>query len=248
MAELATLSDDTLLDGRLRLRQPQRGYRVAIDPVLLAAAVPARSGQTILDVGCGTGAAALCLASRVGGCTIVGLEKDAEAVGIARLNVLANGLADRVEIVDGDVAAPPKQVRQSFDHVMSNPPYLPDTAGNVSPYAGRRGAHVESLDLGIWVAACLRRLRQGGRLALIQRADRVTDLLAALHGRAGDVAIFPLWPRAGVAARRVIVLARKGSRGPARLLPGLVLHRDDGSFTAEAEAIMRDGAPIEALA
>lgn len=248
MAEPATLSDDTLLDGRLRLKQPQRGYRVAIDPVLLAAAVPARSGQTILDVGSGTGAAALCLASRVGGCAIVGLEKDAETAGIARLNVLANGLADRVEIVDGDVAAPPKQVRLSFDHVMSNPPYLPDTAGNVPPHAGRRGAHVESLDLGTWVAACLRRLRQGGRLALIQRADRVPDLTAALHGRAGDVSIFPLWPRAGVAARRVIVLARKGSRGPARLLPGLVLHRDDGSFTAEAEAIMRDGAAIEALA
>lgn len=247
MTEPGTLSDDTLLGGRVRLRQPQHGYRVAIDPVLLAAAVPARAGQHALDLGCGTGAAALCLASRVQGCSVTGLEKDTEAARIARLNVAANGLAERVQIISGDAADPPAEIRRSFDLVMSNPPYLSDRAGTL-PDISRRPAHVESLDLATWVAACLRRLHTGGWVTLIQRADRLADLVSALHAGAGDVTVWPLWPRAGVAARRVVVLARKGARGPARLAAGLVLHRPDGGFTPEAEAIIRHGKAVEALA
>lgn len=246
MADSTVLSDDRLLDGRVRLQQPAHGYRVAIDPVLLAAAVPAQAGETVLDAGCGTGAAALCLASRVVGATIVGLELHAETAGIARLNVIANALAQRVQITIGDLTRPPAELRQAFDHVMSNPPYLPESAGSPPPDAGRRAAHAESHSLADWLAACLRRLRQGGWLTLIHRADRLPDLLAALHGKAGDVTIWPLWPRADAAARRVLVLARKGSRGPAVLARGLVLHGADGRYTAEAEAVLRGGAAIEA--
>lgn len=248
MADRAPLSDDALLGGRVRLMQPRHGYRVAIDPVLLAAAVPAGPGECVLDAGCGTGAAALCLASRVAGCTIVGVEKDAGAAEIGRLNAAGNALESRVDIVTGDLAALPAHLRRSFDHVMSNPPYLPESLGTLPPDPGRQTAHVESLALGAWITACLRRLRPGGWLTLIQRADRLAELVASLHGPAGDVTIWPLWPRAGVAARRAIVLARKGSRSPARLMAGLVLHAADGSFTPEAEAVLRHGAAIEAAA
>src|SRR5512139_3877326 len=70
------LTDDRLLGGRVRLQQPASGFRAAIDPVLLAAAVPAGEGDIVLDVGCGTGAAALCLATRVEAAHVTGIEAD----------------------------------------------------------------------------------------------------------------------------------------------------------------------------
>lgn len=245
MAEPAALSDDRLLDGRLRLRQPRQGYRVAIDPVLLAAFVPAAAGDEVLDVGCGTGAAALCLASRVPGCAILGLELSVEAAAIARLNAAANGFAERITVHAGDIGDPPQTLRRSFDQVMSNPPYLPAMQGTLPPDRAKARAHVESCELMEWISACLRRLRPGGWLTLVQRADRLPELLAAVVGRAGDATVLPLWPRADApAARRVLLRARKGSRGPAVLAQGLVLHEADGGYTAEAEAVLRHGAAI----
>jgi tRNA1(Val) A37 N6-methylase TrmN6 len=58
------------------------------------------------------------------------------------------------------------------------------------------------------------------------------------------IAIFPLWPRADEAAKRVIVQIRNGSNAPLALLPGLVLHEADGRYTAAADAILRDGASL----
>lgn len=245
MTEPTALSDDRLLDGRLRLRQPRQGYRVAIDPVLLAAFVPAASGDDVLDMGCGTGAAALCLASRVPGCAISGLELSAETAAVARLNAAANGLAGRIVVHAGDIADPPEALRRTFDQVMSNPPYLPAMKGTAPPDHGRAGAHVESCELMDWISACLRRLRPGGWLTLVQRADRLPELLAAFVDGAGDATVLPLWPRADApAARRVLLRARKGSRGPAVLARGLVLHEADGRYTEAAEAVLRHGMAI----
>jgi tRNA1(Val) A37 N6-methylase TrmN6 len=245
-AEPPELTEDGLLGGRLRFFQPRRGYRAAIDPVLLAAAVRAEAGETVLDAGVGTGAAALCLAARAPGCRIVGLEREQELLELAAVNVRANGLADRVELVAGDLLGPSDDLRrQPFDAVMTNPPYLADGAGTPPLDAARRAAHLGEAELGRWVAACLARLKPLGRLALIQRADRLDAVLAALAGRAGDVVVFPFWPsEAAAQAKRVIVAARKGARGPLRLARGLVLHEPDGRFTPAAEAVLRDGAPL----
>ncbi len=233
---------DRLLGGRVSLLQPTRGYRVAIDPVLLAAAVDADEGDAVLDSGAGTGGAALCLAARVGGCSIVGLERDPGLAALARGSVELNREGDRVRILEGDLLAPPAPLRdRTFDVVMSNPPYLDAARSRGPDDAGRADAHLEDVTLDRWVDACLRRLRPGGRIALVHRADRLDDILAALRGRAGDIVVLPLWPRSGAAAVRVIVRARKGARGPLRLAAGLVLHEADGGFTQAASAILREG-------
>ena len=85
-------------------------------------------------------------------------------------------------------------------------------------------------------------LRAGGTLTLVHRADRLADALAALGPRAGEVVVFPLWPRAGRPAKRVLIRARRGAAAPLRLAPGLVLHGADGAFTPAAQAALRGGA------
>lgn len=241
--EVATL--DPLLGGRVRLYQPSRGYRAAIDPVLLAAAVGAAPGERVLDAGCGTGAAALCLAARLPEVAIVGIERDAEALRLARASVEVAGFAARIRLVEGDLAATPTALRgETFAWVMSNPPFLEPGRARAPAEPGRAAARIESVDLPRWIAACLARLAPGGRLVLVHRADRLPELLAALRERSGEITVFPLWPREGEPARRVLVRARKGRRGPARLLPGLVLHRPDGFYTEAAEAVLRGARPI----
>jgi tRNA1(Val) A37 N6-methylase TrmN6 len=246
--EAAPRSDDALLGGRLRLRQPRRGYRVAIDPVLLAAAVTAGPGETVLDAGAGSGAAALCLAHRVPGCRVLGLEREPELLELAQANVTANGLATRIELVAGDLLAPPPGLRQRvFDRVMTNPPFHPAGAASAPATPSGRAAHLATAGVAEWIGACLARLRPLGWLTLIHRAGRLDELLAARAGRAGDLRVCPLWPRSGVPARRVIVAGRKGARSPLRLLPGLVLHEGadgGGRFTSAANAILREGAPL----
>jgi len=231
-------TDDTLLGGRVILRQPATGYRAAIDPVLLAAAC-GDDPRTALDLGCGAGAASLALMARVPGVRVTGVEIDARLAELAIANAAANGWAERFAAETGDVAA---YGQSGFDLVFANPPYLEAARADPSPDAAKRRADVEGgLPLAGWVAAALKALKPRGTCVFIQRADRLADLLAAFDGAAGDVVVFPLWPRAGVAARRVIVRARKGVRTPMTLAAGLVLHEGESSYTQAADAILRDG-------
>ncbi len=246
--EVAETDVDRLLDGRIRLFQPRRGYRVAIDPVLLAAAVPARRLGLVLDVGAGTGAASLCLAARVPGCRIVALERDPGMLALLERNIRENGFADRVTVIAGDLDDPPAELRRlAFDLVMTNPPY--GAAGRGTPAVPeRRAATVESLPLASWIEACRRRLSPRGRLLVIHRCDRLAELVREVSRGCGDVRLFPLWPRVDSRqANRLLLLARKGVRSPSRLLRGLVLHEADGGFTAEAERVLRGMAAIDLL-
>jgi len=237
---------DALLGGRVRLRQPVEGYRVAIDPVLLAASVPAATTGRLLDAGAGTGAAALCFAHRVPGARITGLELQPEAARLARENVALNGMDERVSIVTGDILGPPPDlVPGTWDHVIANPPYLAAGRADPSPNAAKAAANVEgAAGLADWVDFALRMARPKGGVTFIHRGDRLDELLALLYGRAGGIVLFPLWPKAGQAAKRVIVRARPGVGTPMRVAAGLVLHRDDGGYTAEARDVLRNGAAL----
>ncbi len=246
-AGLGALSDDAFLSGRLRLWQPVAGYRAATDPVLLAAACPAEAGQSVLDLGCGAGTAALCLAVRVPGVALAGLEVQAGYAVLARANAARNGIA--FEVHDGDVADEPAALRRGFDHVMANPPYYA-AGGTAATDAGRERALREAQPLRLWTEAARRRLHPGGWLTLILGADRLGSALAALDGRMGSVSILPLSPREGRAAVRVLIRARKGGRAALLLLSPMVLHQgathmgDHEDHTPEAQAVLRETAAI----
>lgn len=245
MNDLA-ITEDKLLGGRVLLRQPADGYRVAIDPIFLAAAVPAAPGELVLDVGAGVGAAALCLAWREPNCLIRGIEIQHALVRLAGENAALNGNAARMEFMVGDILRPPPRMAPgTFHHVMANPPYQTAQAGTRPDNSGRDMANVEGeAELADWVRYCLNMVRSKGSVTFIHRADRLDSLLAELRQRAGDIAVYPLWPGGSRPASRVIVRARKDVATPTKLSSGMVLHEPDGRYSDAAEAVLRDGAAL----
>lgn len=226
------------LDGRIIVAQPQDGFQSGSDAVFLAAAVPARDGEKALELGSGSGAASLCLEARVPGAVITGVERDAELAALANRNAQANKA--RAHFISADIFALPPELKRDFDQVFANPPFHGE--GQVSPDAARAAALMDDGRLGDWLKLGLQRTVSGGYFTAILRADRLNEALAAMPEK--GVAAFPLFPRAGEAPRRVIVQARKGSRAPFALLPGLVLHQADGAWTPEADAILRRGTAL----
>ncbi|WP_043337614.1 tRNA1(Val) (adenine(37)-N6)-methyltransferase [Belnapia moabensis] len=238
-------TEDLLLGGRVRLRQPRRGLRAGLDAVLLAAGIPARPGQVVLEAGCGSGAAFLCLAARVPGLRIIALERDAGLAALARENAATAGLA--AEVIEGDVRDRALARRlPSCDHAFANPPFWP--GGTPPPEPGRQAmthAAGEAAGLEDWARFLAAPLARRGTLSLILPAARLDAGMAALAGAgcAGTL-LLPFWPREGVAAKRMLLQARREGRGPARIAPGLVLHGPGEGFSPAAEAVLRDAAPL----
>jgi tRNA1Val (adenine37-N6)-methyltransferase len=229
---------ETFLDGRVKVAQSETGFRSGLDAVMLAAAVPAEAGQAALELGAGAGTASLCLAARVPGLSITGVERDESVAALARDNAAANGA--HCTFVTADAFVLPAELKRDFDQVFANPPF--HSEGNVSPDERRAAALMDDGKLSAWLKLGLQRTVSGGFFTAILRADRLNEALAALPAK--GVCAFPLWPREGAAPKRVIVQARKGSRAPFSLLPGLVLHAADGSWTPGAEAVLRRGSAL----
>ncbi|WP_395665128.1 tRNA1(Val) (adenine(37)-N6)-methyltransferase [Methylocella sp.] len=236
------------LDGffgrRVLLRQFRRGHRAGLDAALLAAAAPAAFSGLALDVGAGSGAVGLALAATRPGARVGLIECDPASAALARENIALNGLGARVQAHEADALAPRARRAaglkdEAADLVLSNPPFLDPARARASPDADRRRAHMAP-DGGAarWTVACLALARPGGDVMLIDRPERLGGFLAALEGRAGAAVLKPVYPRAGAAAIRVLLRARKGARTPLAIAPGLVLHDDEGGFTREAQALL----------
>lgn len=232
---------DDFLGGKIRLKQLKDGYRATSDAVLLAAVPETRPGSRILDVGAGTGAVMLCIAARLADVFVDGAEIQPEMAAAARENIALNAMEDRVRLTVGDIRARlPELSPGSYDWVVTNPPFILED--QPSPLKVRDIAHRESAcPLNEWITGCLRYVGPKGYFALINRADRLPEILSLLYGRLGGIRIIPVWTREGSPAKRVIVIGRRGSRSPAVLEPGLVLTRSDGTRSAKAEAVMRRG-------
>jgi tRNA1(Val) A37 N6-methylase TrmN6 len=235
------LTEDALLGGRVRLLQPRKGYRVAVDAVLLAAAVDARPDTRVLDLGAGVGAVGLCIASRVAGCRIVGIELQPEMAALAERNAALNGVSDRLRTIVHDLAHALPTSLGTFDHVATNPPYLAAAAADPSPDASKALATVESsAPLERWLHVATAALKPAGTLTIIHRSDRIAEIAGHLERLGwGDLAIKLLPP-----AQRVLVRARRATQPGRRAVPPLVLHRTEGGYTDEAEAILRHAQPL----
>lgn len=239
-------TEDRLLDGRVRLIQPARGYRAGLDAALLAAACDALPGQRVIEAGCGAGGALLAAAARRPESRFTGVERDPEALALAAENVALNGLGDRVEVMAGDVGQPfAKLGLAPFDAVICNPPFFDDPAALRAPSPEKTAAWMADGGLPAWTPFLTKAVREGGTITVIHRADRLADLLDLLGAKAGSFQIRPVHPHADEPAKRVLVRAVKTGKAPLKLLPALVLHERGGAkHTAEAEAILRGEAGL----
>ena len=246
MAADQEIGEDRLLGGKVRFRQAKAGYRAGLDAALLAAACDASKGQRVLEVGCGAGAVLLAAAVRRPDARFTGLERDPTAASLAHDNVVLNGLADRVEVVEGDILAEFAALgAKPFDAVLCNPPFFDDPNALRGPAPARRGAYLADGGLDAWAGFWLKATREGGTITVIHRADRLGDLLALLAAKAGSFRIRPIHPFADEPAKRVLVRAVKTGKAPLILLPALVLHdRTGGKHTAGTEDISRGEAAL----
>lgn len=241
------LTRDAYLGGRLSLFQPRKGYRAGVDAVLLSASITAEKDQRVLELGCGAGAAILCLAARVEGLDLVGIERNPAYAALARRN---GGAA--LEVVTGDIADMPQNLRQrQFDHVLANPPFYDRAASKPSKDPAREAAHGAETPLAVWVREAARRLAPKGQAHFIHLTARLPDILAALPHEMGSIEVLPLSARQGRAPDRMILRARKNGRGAFRLHAPLVLHdgshhgADGDSYVPSVDAVLRDGAALK---
>lgn len=238
------LTRDDFLGGAVRLWQPRKGYRAGADPVLMAATVPAKRGETVLELGCGGGVALACLGARVPGLICTGVEIQPAYADLAQRNLDDNSLAGTIHC--SDILDLPSAVKdQRFDHVIANPPYFEDFRAKAPDEEDRAMSRSGTLPLAKWVRVASKRLKPGGTATFIQRADRLPELMSAFHATLSALELWPIHARSARPARLVLLRARKTRRAAFLSHPPLVLHRGDSherdgeSYTALVSRVLR---------
>lgn len=240
---------DAFLGGQIQALQPKKGFRSGVDAVLLAAAVPAKSGQRVLELGCGVGVASLCLHARVAGLSLTGVEVQRSYAELARHNATAAGAA--LHVHEADLSNLPADLRQmQFDHVLANPPYYTAGSRQFAKDAGRETALGEATPMRKWIEIAAKRLAPKGYATFIQRTDRLADMLGPMAEHLGSLEIQPLAPREGRDSHLVILRGRKDGRAPLCMHAPLIMHQgrvhleDAEDYQTWAVNVLRNGHPL----
>lgn len=240
MGQVST-TDDAVYRGKVLLCQPAEGYRFGSDSMLLASAVPATYGQSVLELGCGVGAVMLAASYRLPEVYFTGIEREPVYAALAEKNIVTNDMQDRVKVQVGDLCERDLLVdmKEQFDHIIANPPYFSNDSHTSSANDLRRVARqADPGAIAQWVQAANRYLKPEGTVTFIYPEKQAQELIDALSQFTGNIMVLPLLPKEGVPAKRLLIQATKGVRGETRYLQGLVLHEADGAHTDYAEALI----------
>jgi len=239
-----TSQHTTLMDGRVQLTQSMNGLRASTDSVLLSSIVQTQQGQSVLDMGCGTGSVGLCVNERLKGLELhlTGIDIQDQMIGLAKGNAVENGINGRSHYIVGDVADKTVFEAEAFDHIVMNPPYYDEGTRQKSPDAAREKAYTG--DLKVWIASSLHWLRQGGSINMINRADALSDILSYMDGKFGAIEVWPVYSKPNEPAIRVLVRGLRNRKTPMTIHPSIILFDDDGAPSAQSQSILRDGAGL----
>jgi tRNA1(Val) A37 N6-methylase TrmN6 len=242
--------ETTLQRGRVKLLQPEKGFHASLDTVFLSAAVQAKPGDQILDVGCGVGSAGFCVLARTEKTQLTGIDIQQELIDLAHQGARLNGFENRAKFFCADLKHNNFVEDNKFDHVIMNPPYQKEGTHTPSPHPIKAMAHGEDLsdtELKDWIKYAHRKLKQGKHLTLIHRTDRLDELITVLTARRwfGSLVIYPLFSRIGDDSKRVIVQARKERYAPLKLMSGMIIHEKDGGYSKPALDVLEKSAAIK---
>jgi tRNA1Val (adenine37-N6)-methyltransferase len=234
---------DTLLRGRLAIFQGAKGYRVSLDSILLARFVTVGSAKRVLDLGCGNGAIALMLAALHPAARISGIEIQRQMVERAHRSVSWNQFDQRVEVRQGDVCVIETHFEpESFDLVVSNPPYRAPRSGRVNPDVEKQIArHEVQGRLMDFLRAAAYVLRKDGIFAAVFPAPRSIDLLAGMREKGIEPKRLRwVHAEAGDPAALALVEGVKGGGVELRVMPPLFIYTKERKYTSELIAILSD--------
>ena len=247
--DITGLTKNKFLGNKLDILQLSDGYRGNMDSVLVAASVVAESGQKILELGCGNGVALCCLLYRIGGLEVYGIEIDKRVSDLCRQNISANRF--KATIFNSDIATGIKELKSvSFDHVFMNPPYFKRNSVKKSPIPSSRQSKVEAILLSEWLSVAKKRCKPKGKITIIQRVDRLPDIIKYLNGDFGQITVQPISSFKDTTPKTVIVQATKSSSAAFKLLSPKIVHKRDRIsgkvvYQDEFKKILRCGHPLQ---
>ncbi len=246
MARTASLTVDSLFNGRVILRQPKEGYRFSLDAILLAGLTRVEAGDRVMDLGTGCGVVAIVFAHRGQARQIVGLELQEELAGLARWNVAENGLENHVKIDAMDYRRVSAHYPSgSFDLLVANPPYRRLQAGRMNPHGQKaRARHELTGSVREVFAAARHLLPVGGRVALIYPAVRLVHLVVSAeeHGFAPKELTMIHSDPSGT-GRLVHVECRKGGGEELKVKPPFFIYDEKGAHTHEMQQLYEERLP-----
>ncbi len=243
-------SEDKFLGGKLAISQLKSGYRAGNDPVLLAASLSLKPGQTLLDLGCGVGTAFLCALARETSIKVTGIELQKELSDLAIKNSARNKFV--ANIINCNVHKLSHHIGQKkFDHVILNPPFFYSKSGTLPQNRQKLlSKFVKEGELKSWLLVAMKRLKPKGEISLISRTDTLGLVLGVLEKKVGCIKILPISSFENELSSRLIISGKLGAKGNLSLFFPLIMHRKavdktgKNFFTSEAESILYKGNSI----